>query len=57
MLQLIRPPENDTTQTWYEFTQKFEFPGVDPVSGKNLILKFNQDAIIIHAEIQEWHKH
>ncbi len=57
MLQLLGPPENDTTATWYTLKQKFEFLGVDPVSGKNLIIKFNKDSIITHAEIEEWHKH
>jgi len=57
MRQLLGPPANfaDTTETCYILTEEFDM--IDPISGKNLIIKFNKDSIITHAEIQEWHKH
>ncbi len=57
MLQLLGGPANytDTTKTYYELSE--EFDGIDPVSGKNLIITFNKDSIITNAKIEEWHKH
>lgn len=57
MLQLLGPPENytDTTKTYYTLSEKYDM--IDPVSGKDLIIKFNKDSIINSAEIKEWHKH
>ncbi|MCR8558034.1 hypothetical protein KXD93_10290 [Mucilaginibacter sp. BJC16-A38] len=55
MLQLLGPPENDTTETWYTLKLEFPFLSVDPESGKDLIIKFNKDSIITNAKIHEWH--
>jgi hypothetical protein len=57
MLQLLGPPANytDTTKTYYELATEYDV--IDPVSGKNLIIQFNKDSLITHAEIQKWHKH
>ena len=57
MLQLLGSPSNfeDTTKTCYELSQVFD--SIDPVSGKNLLIQFNKDSIIVKAEIEEWHKH
>jgi hypothetical protein len=57
MLQLLGPPANqtDTTKTYYTLSEKYDL--IDPVSGKDLIIKFNKDSIITSAEIKEWHKH
>ncbi len=57
MLQLLGPPENDTTATWYRLKEEGEMLSPDPVSGKDLIVKFNKDSVITSAEIKEWHKH
>ena len=57
MVQLLGPPENDTTATWYELKEEGEWLSPDPVSGKDLVIKFNKDSVIISAEIKEWHKH
>jgi outer membrane protein assembly factor BamE (lipoprotein component of BamABCDE complex) len=57
MLQLIGSPVNDTTETWYRLEEEYEFLGIDPVSGSDLIIKFNKDSVITHAEVKEWHKH
>jgi hypothetical protein len=57
MLQLLGPPENDTTSTWYGLEQEGEFLSPDPVSGKNLVIQFNKDSVITSAKIEEWHKH
>jgi hypothetical protein len=57
MIQLLGSPANqtDTTKTYYTLSEKYDV--IDPVSGKDLIIKFNKDSIITGAEIQEWHKH
>ena len=57
MLQLLGDPANfkDTTQTFYILSEEYDM--IDPVSGKDLIIKFNKDSVIIHAEIKEWNKH
>jgi hypothetical protein len=57
MLLLLGQPANDTTSTWYDLEEEGELLSPDPVSGKDLVIKFNKDSIITHAEIQEWHKH
>jgi hypothetical protein len=54
MIQLLGPPENDPTETWYSLVEKYEFLDPDPVSGKNLIITFNKDSIITDAKIQKW---
>lgn len=56
MIQLLGPPANqtDTTKTYYTLSEKYDM--IDPVSGKDLIIKFNKDSIITSAEIKEWHK-
>jgi hypothetical protein len=55
MHQLLGPPANDTTSTWYELKEEWDM--IDPVYSKYLIIKFNKDSVIIGAEIKEWHKH
>jgi hypothetical protein len=57
MLQLLGQPANytDTLNTYYTLSEKYDM--IDPVSGKDLIIKFNKDSIITSAEIKEWHKH
>jgi hypothetical protein len=57
MLDLLGDPANytDTTKAYYELSEKYD--SIDPVSGKNLILTFNADSIIVTAKIEEWHKH
>lgn len=57
MLQLLGAPANytDTTKTYYELSE--EFDGIDPISGKDLIITFNKDSIITNAKTEEWHKH
>ncbi|SRR5260221_7175446 len=62
MLQLLGPPANytdtfytDTLNTYYTLSEKYDM--IDPVSGKDLVIKFNKDSIITSAEIKEWHKH
>ena len=56
MLQLLGSPANytDTSKTYYELSQEFE--SIDPVSGKDLVITFNKDSIIVDAKIKEWHK-
>ncbi len=56
MLQLLGPPSNDTTETWYSLEEQGEWLTPDPVSRKNLIIKFNKDSVIVEAKIKEWHK-
>jgi hypothetical protein len=57
MLQLLGPAANytDTLNTYYTLSEKYDM--IDPVSGKDLVIKFNKDSIITSAEIKEWHKH
>jgi len=55
MLQLLGPPANDTTETWYELKIKYDM--IDPIYSKFLLIKFNKDSVITTAEIKEWHKH
>lgn len=57
MLQLLGPPAHydDTTKTVYELSQEFDM--IDPISGKDLIIKFNKDSTVIGSKIEEWHKH
>jgi hypothetical protein len=57
MFQLLGSPANymDTTKTYYELATVYDV--IDPVSGKNLIIQFNKDSVIISAKIEEWHKH
>ena len=57
MLQLLGSPANyaDTTKTYYELSQ--EFDSIDPISGKNLVITFNKDSIIVDAKIEDWRKH
>ena len=57
MLQLLGSPSNfgDTTKICYELSQ--EFDSIDPISGKNLVIQFNKDSVIVKAFIEEWHKH
>jgi len=57
MLKLLGPSEKDNAETQYTLEENYEFLGIDPVSGKYLIIKFNKDSIITSAEIKEWHKH
>jgi len=57
MLQLLGPPENDTTATWYRLEEEGESLSPDPSSGKDFIIQFNKDSVIISAKIEEWHKH
>lgn len=57
MLELLGPPANDTTATWYNLKEDGEFLSPDPASGKNLVIQFNKDSVIISAKIEEWHKH
>jgi hypothetical protein len=49
MLQLLGSPSNyaDTTKTYYELSE--EFDSIDPTSGKNLVIQFNKDSVIIKA--------
>jgi hypothetical protein len=59
MYQLLgRPWSNyysDSVKKPYQL--KVEYDMIDPISGKDLIITFNKDSIITHAEIKEWHKH
>ena len=55
--ELLGPPANDTTATWYNLKENGEFLSPDPASGKNLVIQFNKDSVIISAKIEEWHKH
>jgi len=57
MLQLLGSPSNfdDTTKIYYELATEYDM--IDPVSGKNLVIQFNKDSVIISAKIEEWHKH
>jgi hypothetical protein len=57
MILLLGSPANqtDTTNIYYALSEKYDM--IDPVSGKDLIIKFNKDSIITSAEIKEWHKH
>jgi hypothetical protein len=57
MLQLLGPAEKDNTETQYTLEENIEFLGIDPVSAKYLVVKFNKDSIITSAEIKEWHRH
>ncbi|HEY8782634.1 MAG TPA: hypothetical protein VIM16_13500 [Mucilaginibacter sp.] len=57
MLQLLGPPANDTTATWYGLEEEGEMLSPDPISGKDLIIKFNKDSVITSAEVHQWHKH
>ncbi len=55
MLDLLGPPENDPSSTWYTLEENYDT--IDPVSGNFLQIDFNKDSIITKAYVREWHKH
>lgn len=56
MIQLLGEPANyaDTDKTYYRLSEKYDM--IDPVSGKDLAIKFSKDSVIVDAKIDEWHK-
>jgi len=56
LIQLLGSPTNytDTTKTCYTLSEKYDM--IDPISGKDLVIQFNKDSVIISAKIEEWHK-
>ena len=56
MLHLLGgPTQDDSTGVYYQL--KVEYDMIDPISEKDLHIKFNKDSIVKSAKIEEWHKH